>query len=375
MTTLSNEQDRMLDLLLSRTNGLSFGGYAGTGKTTVLAEAARMDPSIIFAAPTNKAASVLRSKMPAGSDVRTFHALTQKPVLDDKSRLTGFEEVGALPKGTHVIVDEASMIGTKVMSIAQSALANATVNLVGDPAQLPPVNDLPVFRGSSLTMILKEVYRQGEGSRVLELATRIREQSAFHDHWLDELGIERETAVKLKKNTDRMAEIWDGDAQFLCFTNQQRRNMNKAVRTGVGRRTAAPDVDDVIMFYARELCLGEPRWNNGSTALITSINESLNGAHNVEVEIDGGSWAEEITLYDGILDAEQPSAAIYELPDHLRASFACASYAYALTVHKSQGSEWDKVYLQGNRRPQGSDGIRWLYTGITRAAKELVWVE
>ena len=181
--------------------------------------------------------------------------------------------------------------------------------------------------------------------------------------------------MSLKKDQWALEEIWDGKAQFLCFTNLNRRNMNRAVRKAVGNPDPAPEVDDTITFYAREATQGEPRWHNGSNALITGINEQLNGAHNVEVEIDGGDWTEEITLYDSILDAPSPQEVLYNLPDHLRSAFACASYSYALTVHKSQGSEWDKVYLQGNKKPQGMDGIRWLYTGITRAANELVWVE
>jgi len=375
MTTLSVEQDRMLDLLLSKEDGLSFGGYAGTGKTTVLAELARRDKSVIFAAPTNKAAGVLRSKMPKGTDVRTFHALTQMPQLDEHNRLTGFVETGPLAKGTHIVIDEASMIGANAWSIAGRALEHAAVNLVGDPAQLPPVNDDPIFKMADLTMILREVHRQAHQSPVLELATRIREQNKFEDIWLDELGIERVSALALKRSPEMMEEIWMGDAQFLCFTNLNRRNMNRAVRKMMGSPDPAPDVGDMLTFYARENTQGVPRWHNGTTAKVVDVIESLNGAHNIAVEIDGADWQDEITVYDGILDAESPQTAVYDLPSHLRGAFACASYSYGLTVHKSQGSEWDKVYLQGTRKPQGLDGIRWLYTGITRAANELVWVE
>ena len=368
MTTLSTDQDRMLEALLSRRDGLNFGGFAGTGKTTVLAEAARRDPTIIFAAPTNKAAEVLRSKMPKDSDVRTFHKLTQKAELDDRQRLVGFMEGDELPRGTHVIVDEASMIGRKTMSLAQRALGNATVNLVGDPAQLPPVNDDPIFKTQNLHQILTEVYRQDGLSPVLALATRIRETNTFKHEWLDELEIERISGLKLKKDGDRMDELWQGSAQYLCFTNLNRRNMIRAVRKNM-------DCRGVAMFYARELTSNQPRWHNGSTALVTSVIESLNGAHNIEVEIDGGEWTEEITVYDDILDADKPNDVIWNLPEELQSAFAVATYSYGLTVHKSQGSEWDKVYLQGNKTPRGEDGIRWLYTGITRAANELVWVE
>jgi len=375
MTTLSTDQDRMLEGLLSRRNGLNFGGYAGTGKTTVLAEAARRDPTIIFAAPTNKAAEVLRSKMPKGSDVRTFHKLTQKAELDDRQRLVGFMEGDELPRGTHVIVDEASMIGRKTMNLAQRALGNATVNLVGDPAQLPPVNDDPIFKTQNLHQILTEVYRQDGLSPVLALATRIRETNTFDAGWLDEFDIERISALKLKKDGDRLQELWQADAQYLCFTNLNRRNMIRAVRKAMDCRSVAPEEHDMLMFYARELTSDQPRWHNGSTALVTNVIESLNGAHNIEVEIDGGEWAEEITVYDDILDADRPNDVVWNLPEELQSAFAVATYAYGLTVHKSQGSEWGKVYLQGNKRPQGADGVRWLYTGITRAASELVWVE
>jgi len=375
MTTLSTDQDRMLEALLSRRNGLNFGGFAGTGKTTVLAEAARRDPTIIFAAPTNKAAEVLRSKMPKGSDVRTFHKLTQKAELDDRQRLVGFMEGDELPHGTHVIVDEASMIGRKTMHLAQRALGNATVNLVGDPAQLPPVNDEPIFKTQNLHQILTEVYRQDGLSPVLALATRIRETNTFDADWLDEFAIERVSGLKLKKDSDRLDELWQGTAQYLCFTNLNRRNMIRAVRKNMGCHGVAPEEHDMLMFYARELTMDQPRWHNGSTALVTNVIESLNGAHNIEVEIDGGEWTEEITVYDDILDADKPNDVIWNLPEELQAAFAVATYSYGLTVHKSQGSEWNKVYLQGNKRPQGADGVRWLYTGITRAANELVWVE
>lgn len=367
---LTPQQTKALDLILMGRNGIQIGGFAGTGKTTVLAEASRCDPSIIFAAPTNKAAMVLRSKMPRGTDVRTFHRLTQKAVLDAKGKLIGFEPAEPLPYETRVVVDEASMIGKKTWEIAGQALTDADVVLVGDPAQLPPVNDRPVF-GDNLDLVLTEVHRQAKGNAVLALATRIRETARFSPEWIDEFNIEQIDGVKLKKDRHALASIWHGDAQYLCFTNLDRVKANRMVRAAMGDTTPAPAEQDMLLFYGRDVA---GRWHNGSTAIVEDVIDSLNGAHNVSAFIDDAGFADEITLYEPILDAAKVAEVHEELPEDLQYGFAVAAYAYAMTVHKSQGSEWATVYLKGNSKPRGQDGVKWLYTAITRAQEKLIWV-
>jgi len=367
---LTPQQTRALDLILMGPDGTQIGGFAGTGKTTVLAEAARRDPTIIFAAPTNKAAMVMRSKMPRHTDVRTFHKITQKPVIDNTGKLVGFEPAERLRHGARVVVDEASMIGQRTWDVGSYALEYADVVLVGDPAQLPPVNDTPIF-GGVFDLVLTDIHRQAQGNPVLDLATRIRTTAKFSPEWLDEFGIEQIDGAKLKRDREALSAIWHGEAQYLCFTNLDRVKANRMTRASMGDHTPTPAEQDVLLFYGRDHA---DRWHNGSTAVIEDVVESLNGAHNVSALIDGSDFADEITLYEPVLDASNVGQAYEALPEDTRHNFAMASYGYAMTVHKAQGSEWPTVYLKGNNKPRGSDGVKWLYTAITRAQDNLIWV-
>ena len=189
-------------------------GLAGSGKTTCMGFLACSFAAPLFLCPTNRAALVLRSKLPAGSRVSTVHAACMSPVeethkeqiahLQEQIRTSTDEEQpelvhqlrqaerdneivfkyapGEVGPVSHVIVDEASMLTTEHVHHIRRAFENVPLLFVGDPGQLPPIiSDTEKAQGVCAaldtlepTAVLTEILRQAADSRVLKLAHYIR---------------------------------------------------------------------------------------------------------------------------------------------------------------------------------------------------------
>lgn len=214
--------------------------------------------------------------------------------------------------------------------------------------------------------LLTEVHRQKGGSPVLKLATRIREA----DH--------PEAPPTKPGKLDRLEEY----GQVLCWRNATRERVNAEIRRRLGRRDPMmPEAGDrlVCIKNTKEL-KGQRRWMNGEQVevldvgkgrtkmgdLILAIRDDEGAEHQVTTTPDtlGGHKAEQDYLDKGAWGSPDPAFA----------------YGFALTVHKSQGSEWPSILLVDEsadmiavaQRREGRAGAidqarRWLYTAVTRA--------
>ena len=147
-------------------------GYAGTGKTTMAREMARGQAGVVFGAFTGKAASVMRAK--GCHDASTIHAMIYRRVSDD---ITGrpifvLNDDGPAARASLIIIDECSMVdrrlGEHLLSFGRRVL------VLGDPAQLPPVQGAGFFTAADPDVLLTEIHRQTAGSPIIELADRVR---------------------------------------------------------------------------------------------------------------------------------------------------------------------------------------------------------
>jgi len=172
MIDLSPDQARALEEIerwrTSSTKRLTLGGYAGTGKTTLIRELINQHDASVCAF-TGKAAFVLQSK---GVEATTMHRLLYRPV-----RVGGevrFVKVQDLPTEL-VIVDEASMVDKVLMRDLESFPVK--VLYVGDHGQLEPVGDDPgLMRDPDIR--LEQIHRQASGSPIIQFAHHVREGHA-----------------------------------------------------------------------------------------------------------------------------------------------------------------------------------------------------
>lgn len=369
-------------------------GFAGTGKTTIARRLGALlgDPELHYCAFTGKAASVLRAK--GCEPATTIHSLIYQPA--EKSRLElrdarrrlaicvdhaerlGLEALiaqltedlekpafikrpGALDEIDLLVIDEVSMIddqmGADLLSFETPILA------LGDPAQLPPVNSpdggLGFFMRDRADILLTEIHRQGAGSPVLDLATRVRE------------GRGTQPGDYIGHQVPLTAAANDA-AQVLVGRNATRWELNTRIRRALGRQAGRPEPGDrvVCLTNNRELDVF-----NGQVFTVLEVRPDPKDAYNVFLRLSQllpdppePEWVKVSLL--GFIDEQSEREA-------KRMAFRWKdkgffTWAYALTTHKAQGSQWEHVFVVDESHVFRADATRWLYTGITRAATSVI---
>ncbi|HBE17576.1 MAG TPA: DNA helicase, partial [Cyanobacteria bacterium UBA11367] len=196
---LTYQQDQALQKIAEFLNSSKrmFGlfGYAGTGKSTIVNLVAEQLVSngkrVVFTAPTNKAVGVLQrmaaEKGVRGVDFMTIHQLLGlAPVKQGQKKILKQVSPSLLYMYDTIFLDECSMVTEELWNIIQERIAstliigsNRQLIVMGDPAQLPPVNEeINEKKSQSFNVaekaILTEVVRQGTGSPLLEFVTACR---------------------------------------------------------------------------------------------------------------------------------------------------------------------------------------------------------
>lgn len=331
-------------------------GYAGTGKTT-LARQIALDVKgyVHFGAFTGKAANVLRQKGCSGAG--TIHSIIYdsktKPDGTVRFRKKNKKEFEGVPL---IVIDECSMVdeqlGQDLMSFGVPIL------VIGDPAQLPPVRGAGFFTDHDPDFMLTEVHRQAAENPIIRLSMDIREGKALHH---GDYGAVR----VISRNDVEQADVTGAD-QILCGLNRTRANYNRRLREIYGREGEMPENGD------RLVCLKNNRDNhlfNGSIWEVTDIQNMSTDHKAITVRSEDTGNAVRCDVLNACWDGS-----LGDMHWMARKGYDEFTYGYALTVHKSQGSQWNNVMLFDESFAFRDDAARHLYTGVTRAAERLTVV-
>jgi exodeoxyribonuclease-5 len=384
--TLTNDQAQALkaikEWLINRTTvQLTIGGYAGTGKTTLIAylrkELAEKNKKsgVAFCSYTGKAASVLRNKLREvqallpGDSCSTIHSLIYRPVLDGAGQIISWDRAPTLPYEL-IIIDEGSMVNA---TIWQDLLRfNLPILVFGDHGQLPPIEgSFNLMHKPDIR--LEHIVRQAEDNPIIHLSKQVREG---HDIPFGTTG----GLVKKYALSDYEAmEVFEGlmsgsDEDYLCLCgiNKTRVGLNKRVRALKEFDSPEPMRGD------RVICLR----NNHAKAIYNGMIGKLKSIepeeeHWYSAEVDFESFA---VPYSGkVLRYQFGQPATLKAEDGMKYGLNERQYGdlfdfgYALTCHKAQGSEARRVILFEERMRFYDEAMwrRWLYTAITRAREEL----
>jgi exodeoxyribonuclease-5 len=330
-------------------------GYAGTGKTTLARHIAEgVDGEVKFAAFTGKAALVMRNKGCDGAS--TIHSLIYR-ARESGEEQPSFELWDDAPasKAKLIVIDECSMVdaelGRDLMSFECPLL------VLGDPAQLPPIQGAGFFTNAEPDAMLTEVHRQAQDDPIVRMSMDVREGREL------DIGRYGESEVVARSELDP-ARVMDAD-QVLVGRNNTRRSYNMRMRQRQNIEDPLPVAGDKLV------CLRNNRKKalfNGGLWRVKSRATSKSKIITMRLSPDE-EFAHKVTKVSVRQDCF--AGGIEDIPWEQRKPYDEFDYGYVLTVHKSQGSQWDDVVLFDESFAFQDSRARWLYTGITRAAKRL----
>lgn len=435
-------------------------GYAGTGKTTLLAHIVRnlgqRQWEFAVMAPTGRAAKVLRDKVYHRS--ATIHSQifsrkleckeVQNPDTSQKSYKYIFPIISTPTEIRAIIVDESSMISdveteTNFLRFGSGRLLSDLVEFVkvgqipfviftGDDAQLPPVCDSQSYalneeyfteRGFNvMTLTLTDVVRQTDDSGILQEATKMRDllvlprkerkEFAIQDNGND---IHEVPAIELaEKFTTMNPSPNPGDSIVVCYSNRMCYDLNNAVREILFPNNNGVVAGDVMLVNANNYTTFGHDMFNGDFVKVAHVgNEVVH--ENIPVSFEGEkrhinlTFGEIDLIFPGenipvsciylknLLDSPERDLSIWEqralyidfcmrnkdvkdgsdqFTERIKGdkyfNAVRLKYGYAVTCHKSQGGEWNTVFVDyGGRCGLFDDAIRWCYTATTRAKQQL----
>ena len=424
---LTDKQKRAFDLAVAPKEGATnIMGYAGTGKTTTMREVAlALGKSCVVLAPTNKAANNLKEKGIKKS--RTIHSLLYQPIevedyrkdangnieyhkdrdgeyliddAGDKIPVVAEKRLEFMLRGTDsdgervlpeiALIDEASMISDDVYN--DLLMTFPRVVFFGDGFQLPPVKSKDVFAKSEPDVFLDEVHRVALENPIIKYATDIRmgneppvESIACHEI--------RHCAAN---NTKLYSAIVANDVQAISYRNRTRHDVNEAIRKERGfqfgmlnngesvvclqnvkqrKEIDGRQVEELIYYNGQIVTINgdySPSRNH-FTAMPVAVNEGPRvfmwpfwNPGFFGIKDDYQKWNNEL---------DRRKASNMEKPVYGK-DF---DYAYCLTAHKAQGSEFRNVCVFDERPSLRNVGHqekqRWYYTAITRAKERLLIVK
>jgi exodeoxyribonuclease-5 len=371
---------------------LSLGGYAGSGKSTVVTVLAKeLNPSrLAFTAFTGKASAVLRSKLAAAGVVPdscgTLHSLLYTPIEDADTgevsewRKRGRDDVEHLKL---IVLDEASMVNQELWDDLLEL--GIPILAVGDHGQLPPIGN-DIFNPISEPVLrLEQVHRQAADNPIIKLATAIRKGQPWQSM---DFGAD-----------DRVRYLWDRGAMerdiipaifpdaaaamrnvVLCRYNRTRQEVNRRVTEQLhGTANPAP-YDGAPVICLRNVRVGVGSVYNGQRGRWFGEPEAWGADHyggTVVYDEDGLALAGRFCAsqfgvektFQSFDDAKR--SGFKGEVDNWRHVGLQFDHGGALTVHKSQGSQFDRVLVieEVFRGEDEELHRKWLYTAVTRAAE------
>lgn len=392
----------------------------------------------VLLAPTGRAAKVLTSY--TGMDAYTVHRkiYRQKSATDGVGK---FVLDRNLHKETYFIVDEASMIpeessegsmfgsGRLLDDLLEYVYTgtNCKLILVGDVAQLPPVGSIVspaldeyVLRGTGFALQifeLRQVIRQSEGSGILMNATTVRQQVSDGDLSVPQLVLQGYSdiirlggAELIETLTEAYDRCGTDGVIVVVNSNNLANRYNQGIRNMVFFREEEISTGDIIMVVKNNYYWLKEEENtsfiaNGDIAEVRRIRryEEMYGMRFAEMtlwfrdsdlEIDAKVMLDTLMMRTPSLSAEKSRELYFAvLADHpgiksKRKQYEAVrndpyynalqiKFAYAVTCHKSQGGQWERVFIdQGmfNRQEPTIDYLRWFYTALTRATDKVYLV-
>lgn len=366
-------------------------GYAGTGKSTLvrfIIDALNItEDKICYCAFTGKAAEVLRKK--GNKNVCTLHKLLYKSIPKPSGGFIRTPKPSIVYKV--VVVDEISMAPKTLIDLLFTH--DVYVICLGDPGQLPPIEkDKDNHLLDCPHIFLDEIMRQAQESEIIRLTMAIRENKPINYFKGNEVQI-----IPKKELTTGILKWGD---QILVATNLTKNNINTKMRKLFEKDGAPTDGDKIICLrnYWDDLSQNESPLINGTIGIVKNsfltkrylpyfIAKQFKKTYfNVFI---GDLVIPEIQDFYSSVEMDYDMIITKNKCCDWKLSYALGrlkqkygeivpkefDFAYAITIWKAQGSEWNNVVVLEENFPYDKEThTRAMYTAATRASQKLVWV-
>jgi exodeoxyribonuclease-5 len=335
---------------------------------------------VICTATTNKAAEVLSKA--TGEPAQTIHSLLGLQVKENHSTgkvyLKKTRHYQVVSK-TLIIIDEASMVDTNLLNMIRESTMNCKVLYVGDPYQLPPVKEsfCPVFLEVQERATLTTIQRQAANNPIIAFGDLLRK--AVDTGVLPRMESIGSTIHKLQGPAfqeaveDHFTRDSKEEYKMLTWTNRKSQDYNTHIRK-LFTNSPFLEVGEHVITNKPILDGKRVAFKTDEMARVTNTYPSiLHGLQGMTVELDNlhptflpNSQAD-VKAQLKMLYKEQAYTEYF----HRKQQFADLRPVHASTVHKSQGSTYEKVFINltdigKNNKPH--EVARLLYVAITRAS-------
>lgn len=343
---LTAEQKHVIDMLVKGVKAKkllqTLGGYAGTGKTTIVRTLRNRLNRFKVCAYTGKAADVLKRK---GVDASTIHSLIYELRVDSYGNAEFVLREALDCEG--IIVDEASMVSREIFKDLESF--GIPLICVGDHGQLPPVSGNGYNLMDNPEYKLEEVHRNA--GDIAHFANHIRQG-------LDPQDFPKSDQIEFVYDTN--SKILSEVDQVICAYNATRVKINKQIREVLGYK-------NLITVGEKVMCLRNSKRVGIFNGMQGRVKDFQFDNGRLYIDFDANGFYPRLEVDMTSFNAEKPDF------DHDPESAHPFEYAYAVTCHKSQGDEWDKVCVVEQKCDKW-DHIRWAYTAASRAKQKVFWV-
>jgi exodeoxyribonuclease-5 len=360
---LSREQQEVLTAIL---DGIkqgryeqTIGGYAGTGKTTLITEMVARTAKACVVAPTGRAASVLRQK---GVAAETIHSTIYRPLracggqcfrrkVECYCCIVGWGRTPRLPYKL-IVCDEASMVQRDVH--ADLMAYGIPLVFVGDHGQLPPVcraGEAPFNLMEHPEYRLEHIHRNG--GEIARFAQHLRNgepASSFRP---------RDNSVSIVGGDAPPEQVPIIQADRIIVATNKRRVLVNAYHRRQNGRMALVEPGECVMCLRNDRQRG---LSNGTLARVLSVYGWRFDLDSEEGLIEG------VTFDPGQFGSTKPP----ETPSGN--GVLPFDYGYCSTCHKAQGGEWPYVIVIEENLGGLWEHRRWCYTAASRAQRALLWV-
>ena len=408
---LSKDQELAISSIMdwynsnTRKQFITLGGYAGTGKTTVVSELRQklpVDLKVAYCAYTGKATSVLRNKLLKSKSlykddtIGTIHSLIYAPIMQC-DEIIGWKKIPFLDYDL-VIIDESSMVSKEIFDDILSF--GKPIICIGDHGQLPPISDDDFNLMDNPEIRLETIHRydNSEESPLLKISYLARTDGKIP------YGNYGDGVLKIDPKSSKLTPFVKMMGNFensFCVVgfNTTRIKMNKKFRSYL-KLPESPVVGDRIICLKNNKSATDLPIYNGMIGTITE-KFSRDSCYDISCRFDG-----EESLYKGYISKNNFHAIKMPNPEFIyktdiikwKKQKSCGDYftvnnnivkkkekvfldnfdyAYSITCHKSQGSEMENVMVIEQKCSYWSDGDmwrRWLYTAVTRSRKNLMLI-